>query len=231
MERVSIINGEIPVILVAPHGPDDINTDLIVEEVAYEIGSFAVINRGWKRSKVFDYYSDRANCNNVSHVHEDVIKEEFLDQILRMSAKIVNKIDRRAYVFYLHGCGNEVKKEANDQNLDIILGYGEGSPSSYSCDLRIKDAFSYFLENESFGVYEGKKRGKYSGRSKNNMNQLFRLWYPNKDVHSMQIEIVKELRDSEEMIQIVSDGLVAAIDDLLLFDDTTSIIKRTPKFV
>lgn len=231
MERVSIINGEIPVILVAPHGVDDINTDIIAEEVAHEIGAFAVINRGWRRSKTFDYFSDRADCNNISHVHEDVVKEEFLDQILRMTAKIINKIDNKAYIFYLHGCGNEVKKEANDQNLDIILGYGEGSPSSYSCDLRIKDAFCYFLENESFGVYEGKKRGRYSGRSKNNMNQLFKLWYPNKNVHSMQIEIVKELRDSEEMIQIVSDGFVGAIDDLLVFDDTTSIIKRTPRFV
>lgn len=231
MERVSIINGEIPIILVAPHGPDDKNTDQIAEIVAGEMGAFAVINRGWRRSKVFDYFSDRADCNNISHVHEEVIKEEFLDQILRMVAKITKNIDRRVFVFYIHGCENKIKIKANDQNLDLIIGYGEGTPSSYTCDLIIKDAFCHFLENESFGVYEGKKRGKYSGRSKNNLNQLFKLWYPQWSVNSMQIEIVRELRDSEEMIQIVSDGLIGAIDDLLLFDDTMSKITRTSKFV
>lgn len=231
MERVSICNGEIPVILIAPHGLDDTNTGYLAEKIASEMDAFAVINRGWKRDKNVDYLNDRADCNNVKHVHEDVVREEFLDQIIRMVAKIQKNIDQRVYVFYLHGCGNDVRIDAKDQNLDIILGYGEGSPSSYSCDLRIKDAFSYFLENESFGVYEGKKKGRYSGRSKNNMNQLFRVWYPNRDVQSMQIEIVKELREDEEMLQITSDGLIAAIDDILLFDDTTSVIRRTPKFI
>jgi hypothetical protein len=231
MERVSIINGDMPIILVAPHGVDDINTGLIADKIASEMNAFAVINQGWKRNKDYDYFADKADCNNISHVHEDVIKEEFLDQILRMTAKILKKIDNRVYIFHIHGCGNEARIKANDQNLDLIVGYGEGSPASYTCDLRIKDAFCYFLENESFGVYEGKKRGKYSGRSKNNMNQLYRLWYPNKHVHSMQIEIIKDLRDSDEMIQIVSDGLIGAIDDLLLFDDTTSVIKRSHKFI
>jgi hypothetical protein len=231
MERVSLINGDIPVILVAPHGLDDTNTALIADTVASEMGAFAVINRGWKRNKKFNYFADEADCNHVGHVHEDVIKEEFLEQILRMTARILKKIDNRVYIFHLHGCSNNVKNEVADQNLDLIIGYGEGNPSSYTCDLRIKDAFCYFLENESFGVYEGKKRGKYSGRSKNNMNQLFRIWYPNNHVHSMQIEIVKELRENDEMIQIVADGLIGSIDDLLLFDDTTSIIKRKPKFI
>lgn len=231
MERVSISKGEIPVILVAPHGNNDTNTDQIVETIAGEMDAFFVINRGWKRSKSFDYDKDLANCNDVRHVHEDVLKDEFLDPILRMVAKIQKSIDERVYILNIHGCGDDARLLANDQNLDLILGYGEGSPSSYSCDLRIKDAFASFLENESFGVYEGKKKGKYSGRSKNNINQLFRIWYPNTKVHSIQIEIVKELRDSEEMIQITTDGLIAAIDDLLLFDDATSVIKRTAKFV
>lgn len=232
MERVSILNGEIPVILVAPHGPDDKNTDHIVETIASEMDAFAVINRGWKRSKKFNYYSDQADCNNIRHVHEEVIKDEFLNPILRMVSKILKKIDSRVYIFNIHGCSDDVKIIANDQNLDIILGYGEGTPSSYTCDLRLKDAFAYFLENESFGVYEGKKRGRYSGRSRNNLNQLFKLWYPNQQpTHSMQIEIVKELRDSEEMLQITCDGLIGAIDDLLLFDDTTSTIKRTPRYI
>lgn len=229
MERVSVYQGEIPVLLVAPHGNNDKKTDELVEKICSEMDTFAVINRGWKRGENFNYSFEIANCNNVSHVHKDVVKEEFLDPILKIVAKIQKKIDKRVFIFHIHGCGNDVRIQANDANLDLILGYGEGSPSSYSCDLRIKDAFAYFLERENFGVYEGKKNGKFSGRSKNNMNQLFRIWYPNKDVNSIQIEIVKELRESEEMIQIVSDGIIAGIDDLLVFDDSTSVIKRTPK--
>lgn len=231
MERVSIRHGDLPIILIAPHGSDDTNTDFLVEKMAYEMDTFAVINKGWKRNKIFNYYSDHADCNNIQHVHQDVIKEEFLEPILRMVAKIQKNIDNRVYIFYIHGCTNEVRNKANDQNLDLILGYGEGKPASHTCDLRIKNAFAYFLERESFGVYEGKKRSKYAGRSKNNMNQLFKIWYPNKNVHSMQIEIVRELRESNEMIQIVSDGLIAAMDDLLMFDDTTSVINRNSHYI
>lgn len=231
MERVSTYYGDLPILLVAPHGADDLNTDFLVDKISSEMGTFAVINRGWKRDSVFNYATDRADCNNVSHVHKDVVKEEFLDQIIRMVAKIQKNIDQRVYLIYIHGCSNSVRTKVKDPNLDLILGYGEGKPSSYSCDLRIKDAFAYFLERESFGVYEGKKRGKYSGRSKNNMNQLFKLWYPNNDVHSMQIEIVRELREEPEMLQITSDGIIGALDDLLLFDDTASTIHRSSKFI
>jgi hypothetical protein len=231
MERVSVRNGDLPIILVAPHGSDDKNTDYLVDKIAYEMDTFAVINRGWKRSENFDYYADRADCNNVHHVHEDVVREEFLDPIFRMTSRILKNIDNRVYIFYIHGCSNDVRIKANDQNLDLILGYGEGTPASYTCDLRIKDAFAYFLESESFGVYEGKKKSKYAGRSRNNMNQLYKMWYPNNKVHSIQIEIVKELREGEEMIQITSDGLIGAMDSLLMFDDTLSTIKRTARFI
>jgi hypothetical protein len=231
MERVAVCHGEIPVILVAPHGNDDKNTDYLVEKIAQEMETFAVINKGWKRDKNFNYDDDRADCNNLMHLHEDVIKDEFLMPIMRMVSKIQKNIDEKVFILNIHGCSNNVKIEADDDNLDLILGYGEGNPSSYTCDLRIKDAFASFLESESFGVYEGKNKGRYSGRSRNNLNQLFRIWYPNRKVHSVQIEIVKELRDNEEMLQIVSDGLIGAIDDLLIFDDATSVIKRKPKYI
>jgi len=225
MERVSVSNGDLPVLLVAPHGADDINTDYIVDRISSEMGLFSVINRGWKKSKKVDYYQDLANCNNIKHIHEEVIKDEFLDPILKSVAKIQKKLDERVYVFYLHGCSDNVRLEASDDNLDIIVGYGNGSPSSHSCNLKYKDAFIHFLQEQSFGVYEGKKGGNFSGRSKNNINQLFRLWHNNENVHSMQIEIVNEMRTEEELIEICCDGLISAIDDLIMFDDTTKIPK------
>lgn len=231
MERISVREGDIPVIFVAPHGVDDMNTDFLVDKISLEMDAFAVINRGWKRSEHFDYFQDKADCNNFLHVHEDVVKEEFLLPIMRMVSKIKKNLDNRVFIFNIHGCSNDVRKKANDNNLDLILGYGEGSPSSYTCDLKMKDSLAYFLERENFIVYEGKKGGKYAARSQNNLNQLFRLWYPDFCVHSVQIEIVKELREDEGMLQITSDGLMGAIDDLLLFDDTESTVKRSIKYI
>jgi|LakMenEpi03Aug12_release.lakeMendotaPanAssembly.Ray.scaffolds.fasta_scaffold129119_3 hypothetical protein len=224
MERVSISNGELPVLLVAPHGVDDINTDYIVDKIAHEMGLFSVINRGWKRAKNFDYAKDRANCNDIRHIHQDVIKEEFLDPIIRMVARIQKTLDERVFIFYIHGCSDEVREKAEDKNLDIILGYGEGSPPSHTFNLEMKNAFAYFLEKESFGVYQGKKGGLFSGYSKNNLNQLFRSSaYLNKNVNAMQLEIVNQLRTENELLDITCDGLINAIDELIMYDDATKV--------
>ena len=60
-------------------------------------------------------------------------------------------------------------------------------------------------------------------KSKNNLNQLFTTWYPQYDANSLQVEIVRELRCDQEMAWITIEGLVSAIDALMLFDDTTDL--------
>lgn len=224
MERVSVIEGDTPVLILAPHGPDDTNTDYLAECVAEEFGAFAVINRGFRRSPHVDYDRDLANCNNIDHLHSEVVYEEFLNPIFRAVAKIKKKYDENVFVLILHGCSDGVRKIAKDPDLDLVLGYGDGNPPSYTCRARMKNAFAYHLQKENFGVYEGKAGGKYSGRSRNNLNQLFFQWYPTPKINSLQIEIVKELRTDEEMIEITKMGLVAAIDNLMLFDDTSNLM-------
>jgi hypothetical protein len=233
MERVSISYGDLPVLLVAPHGVDDINTDYIVDKISSEMGLFSVINRGWKRSPNVDYYNDKANCNDVRHIHEDVVKEEFLDPILRTVAKIQNTLDERVFILNIHGCNNNVKEKANDKKLDIILGCGEGSPPSYSCSSDFKNAFTFFLQEQNFGVYQGKKGGKFSGHSKNNLNQLFNFWYPpmKGNVHSFQVEIVRELREDNDILDFTCEGLISAIDELILYDDATKIPELEFKYI
>lgn len=222
MERITLVEGQTPVLIVAPHGVDDVNTDQIAETVACEFGAYAVINKGWKRSDHVDYWKDLANCNNIEHLHSDVLKEEFLDPILRNIIKIKNKYNENPFVLIIHGCSDKVRKIANDDYLDMIVGHGEGNPPSYSCDKRIKEAFIYYLQRENFGVYQGKANGNYSGRSRNNLNQLFRKWYPNENVNSLQLEIVKELRCERELIPITVDGLITALDSMMLLDDATN---------
>jgi hypothetical protein len=226
MERVSKIKGKIPVILVAPH-LEEKNIDFITESIAKEMSAFAVINRGWKKNEKFDFLKDLGNCNNVNHLHKDVLKEEFLDQILRYVCYIKNNIDDKVLFLNMHGCTNQIRKEKK-KNLDILLSYG--GVYSYTCDQRIKDAFAYFLENDSLNVYEGKSV-EYSSQHKNNLTQIFRYDYPDKKINSIQLKIVEELREDKEISSLFCDSIISAIDDLLSFIDSTSLIKRKNKYI
>lgn len=222
MERVSVTQGELPVLLISPHSQEEENTGFLVERIAQEMNLFSVVNNGWKCSKQVDYKNELANCNNINHINQDVIREEFLEPILRSVAKIQKNIDERVFVLHIHGCSDEVRNKAKDDGLDLIVGYGEGKYPSYSCDLKIKNHFLNFLEQNSFGVYEGKKS--YRGHNRNNLNQLFRHWYPKRNVHSMQIHIVEELRSDSELLEITIEGIISAIDELILLDDTSNRI-------
>src|SRR6266478_2553999 len=97
MERVSINEGKTPVILIAPH-IEDTNTGTIVESASNVLGGYSVINNGWKRADKYDYWTEKANCNNLHHCHEDVVKEEFLDPIIRFKNRILKK-EKRVCIF------------------------------------------------------------------------------------------------------------------------------------
>lgn len=228
MERIRLVEGEHPVLVLAPHGPDDTNTDLIAERVAVEFGAFAVINRGWRRSSSVDSARDMANCNDVRHLHSEVVREEFLEPVLRLKSRIRRKYDENVFVLVVHGCSDLVRKEAENHDLDIILGYGDGRPPSHSCDPRFKDAFVYHLKNEGFGVYEGAKGGRYAGRARNNLNQLFVRWYPDQYVDSIQMEIVRDLRCDAGLLDLTISGLVSALDSMMVLDDTLDLSAMGP---
>lgn len=223
MERTSVIQGTSPVLLVAPHGPDDENTADLTEMVARHLGAYAVINRGWRRSSRVDQFRDFANCNDVRHLHEDVVREEFLHPILRCVTRIKKKYEGRALVLTIHGCKDHVRNASEDELLDIIVGYGAGNPPFYSCKTRTKNGMIKCLQDEGFGVYEGAAGGMYAGRAKNNLNQLFVRWVPDNAVESLQIEIVRELREDWHMLELTADGLVAALDAFMLMDESDSV--------
>jgi hypothetical protein len=229
MERVTVLQGELPVLVVSPHGHDDSGTAEMAEVIAQEIDAYAVINRGWQRAEKVDYWKDKANCNDIRHLmSDDVLQQEFLDPIIRAVTRIQREYNC-AYLFILHGISDMVRHHVKDNNLDIIIGYGAGEPPSYSCDPRLKDAFIYYLQKNGLGVYEGSAGGPYSGRAKNNLNQLFLRWYPINTVHSMQVEVVKELRDLE-LVQLTGETIASCIDDILDFDDTTNILINAKQF-
>lgn len=228
MERVSIIEGRRPVLIIAPHGyqDDDERTALIAENMANILDAYAVINRGWERADAVDCMNDKADCNNLQHCHEDVVKDEFLDPILRYRQRIVwgrrntgslspYRNPTTMYMFLIHGMANKHRQLANDSRLDCVIGYGAGSPDSFTCDTWRKDFFIHRLSEAGMCVYQGKKGGAMSGWARNNTNQLFRKWYQDPNVHSMQVEIIYDLRKDDQSAILVSEYLASAVDDLL----------------
>jgi len=215
MERVSTINGKLPIIVVAPHGydQDDQNTDLITETIAHQIECYGVINRGWERSDSVDYLKDKADCNNVYHCNEDVVREEFLEPIIRFKNKIL-KNHLFCYIFYIHGMANKHRSISQEPDLDMVLGYGAGSPNSYTCELWQKNFMLYQLNSSGIKSYEGRKGGVMSGWSRNNMNQYFRKWDQDNDVQSMQLEIIYELRKEKDLASLTADYLAIAMKKL-----------------
>jgi N-formylglutamate amidohydrolase len=228
MERTSFIQGTSPIVIVAPHGYDDENTAQISELVARDLGAFAVINRGWRKSKKIDQMKDLANCNDIRHIHEEVVKEEFLNPILRSVARIKSKNNGKALMILVHGCRDEVRTRAEDEMMDMIVGYGAGNPVSYSCRLKTKNVLIHCLREEGFGVYEGASGSKYAGWAKNNLNQFFTRWIPDHHVESVQLEIVHEMRCDRSMVSMTSEGIVSALDMFMIkvneeFDEESEI--------
>jgi hypothetical protein len=215
-ERVSIISGKLPILIVCPHGfdGDDKNTSVVAENIARNIGAYAVINRGWERSNEVDFMLDKANCNNVYHCHEDVVKEEFLEPIIRFKNRILQK-NNELFIYHIHGMGDHHRKIVNDDSLDIVVGYGAGSPDSYTCKTWQKDLLCHLLHEAGVTAYEGKKGSAMSGWSRSNMNQLFRKWYPEPNVYSFQIEIIHELRSCKDMAIITAEAIANILKDML----------------
>lgn len=220
MERVAIREGKLPVILFAPHGydGDDEKTANMVEHIASVLDCYAVINRGWERGPTVDCFADKADCNNVVHCHEDVVKDEILDPILRFSKRIM-RTHNMAYFFPIHGMSNKHRKLSGIDDLDIVVGYGAGSPHSYTCDLWRKNYMMHLLDAAGLTPAEGKKGGPMSGWARNNMNQLFRKWYNQTYIQGMQLEVIYDLRSDNELNLLASEYIALAIRDLIKAKD------------
>ncbi|RDJ35029.1 MAG: hypothetical protein DWQ19_09345 [Crenarchaeota archaeon] len=224
MERIITNIGTIPAIVVVPHGYDDPNTVEIAEEIINKIDAYAVINKGWRRSDHYDYYKDEANCNNIKHIKEDVVKDEFLKPILKYKNKILNEHHlQEPAMFIIHGVSNLIRDEASD--LDFIVGYGEGDPARPTAPIEFKDCFLENLKSTGLVPYQGKSGGRYSGWGRNNLNQLFnRKEFLDHCAYSLQIEIIRELREDKDVArqtgEVLSDVITNTINNWKKFKST-----------
>jgi hypothetical protein len=216
--RVTVREGSIPVLLIAPHGPDDKNTDILTEHMANKIDAYAVINWGWEKNNqnIVDCMEDFGNCNDLTHLHEEVIFEEFLKPILSYRHKIVYK-HHIMYQYVIHGVGNDIRAKTNDFTTDIIVGNGIGTPNRLSTPMWKRDAFIYLAEKVG-GMTTYAAEGKsYAGWARNNLNQIWNCWYnapaTKATSQSLQLELIYEARKNEETAKLYGEFLASVIKE------------------
>ncbi len=208
MERVSTYQGLNSVLIVAPNCPDDKNTDIIALEMIKKLRAFGVINRGWKKSMAVDYMNDQADCNSLIHLQEDVVREEFLHPIANFSNRIFKKYPQQTVFLF-----NIVGHESKDENIDLVLGFGQGQhTSSYTCEEWRKDLFCYLCKKSSINCY-----GTASAtRSKYCLIQLFKQHMKRTYMQAIQIAVVEELRKDKEVAIITGDFLSDIVQKIMM---------------
>lgn len=201
-ERVRVIEGSAPILIIAPHGfdGDDENTKIVAAKVAEYCNAYAVVNQGWERAEDVDFLNDKADCNNVLHCMEDVVREEFLDPILRYKSRILKNF-QNCNIYMIHGMANRHRLICGDDTMDVVVGFGS-KPSTLSCELWRKDAIIETFHKCGINAYEGKKGGQFSGSTRKNMNQLFKKWHFDDRVNSLQIEIIFENRKDKNTAEL-----------------------------
>lgn len=233
-ERVNVVQGKNPVLVIAPHGADALYTDLIASLVAEKANCYAVINQGFKRSETVDVNRDYADCDRVGHCTQDVVYDEFLKPILKIRNKVAkatfnatvdDDIAKKLLIVHIQGCSDAVHREANEQ-VDVIVGYGLGRDiDSLSCRKWRKNLLVDFWRNSTnWGeVYEGSGSGPYAGRDSNCLNQYFRKHQLDRRVESIQLTFPESARCSRRAAAITAATLVVLLKYMLQADDYKQI--------
>lgn len=209
MSRVILQRGRKPIIIVAPH-EDDFNTDIIADVIASELQAYCIINKEWQRVKNAIPCESRANLNSIEHCNLEPCRKEFLHPLMLFKDECIKKFNR-THVFYIHGMANR----KNAEKVDIVLGFGQGLPPSYTCHLDYKNALTVRLGEERLNVYQAKPDGRFAARKPDNLTQLWRAHYWDQRVSSMQMEIVNSLRSDPKDAVNTALRITRSLDRLL----------------
>jgi hypothetical protein len=247
-ERVSIIPGKYSTttLLVVPRGANDVHLCDLAERCAEELECYALINRGFEKSEQVDVMKDQADCGRISHIQQEVVYEEFLEPIKHIKERMVNRIVRsnlsqgnwgdidnyvgRFLIFYLYGVSDNVHSKANEPVSVIVGNGGKILSSHYTCEEWRRDLFIH-TANEAWddtmgSAYVGHPRGKYAGRSSDNINQFFRMHETDRFVESMQLSFPMMMRSDEQTAKLTGEVLGQIISKLLVqteFDEDIDI--------
>jgi len=213
--RVTVGYGPSPIILIAPHGykGDDYNTDILTETAANILNCNYVINNAWKKCEKPNLNLEKANCNNFTHMIDEVA-EEFMIPLLGMSKTII-KFYGYGIACWIHGVGDDVRKKYKKKDLDIIFGDGKGvGRGSQTCSISLKEYVIYNLEENGLKTYSSFPGDQYNGANYINMNQLWCNHHPDPRMQSFQLEITKDLREDKTMASLTADCLADALKNI-----------------
>lgn len=230
-ERVSVRHGQMPVILVAPHGADEHNTDVVAKQCAEFLDAHAVVNHGFRKSSTVNTRKDLADCYRIDHLKQPVVKDEFLDALIRAKRAVSRSLSRRpggkpsdrCLIFYIHSFSGVIADDG--EMVEAIVGYGAGPnphQDQYTCDLWRRNLFvKLWRASRHYDVgdiYVGKRGGRYAGRNPNSLNQYFRTPYPETFVQSMQLMLNSKLLTTRSKATIVGLNLAAIIETMVKSD-------------
>jgi hypothetical protein len=204
--RVKVLTGSNPILIVAPHGggPTDLRSALIADIIAKETKAYAVINKGWERKPIPNFRLNQANCNDLDHCHQEPLFSEFLTPIDDFRAEITAN-HFRVYMFLIHGMDDQMR---NYNGVDVVIGYGAGTPSRHSCNICFKNRFISCLDLEAFTPAQGMSGGRLSAWDVSNLNQLYTT---DPKVESVQVEIGLSLRKNNSIARKTAERLSEAI--------------------
>ena len=218
MERVSIIHGNKPILLIAPHGPEDRNTDTFTASAAKALGCSAVINRGFIKGPRVDVSHDIANCDHVSHCRSPVVYDEFMRPIVRWYNRF-SKNHRTLYVFVVHSI-DSIVRDLTSRDLSMVIGFGQNFKNPrFSCDPWRKDLLSFLFakDKNAWGVWVAGDQSPFSGWEPTCLNQLFYGEFQNEEpaVQSMQLSIIENVlwdRDDADISGVYFASILTKID-------------------
>jgi hypothetical protein len=210
MERVSLVHGKNPVLLVAPHGFDDSHTATLTEAAAIACNGNAVINRGWERADTVNVLTDKANCNNIKHANHNVVKDEFLDPVNRLASRIATK-HRYALILHIHGCGNDIRKKCGE-DVDVIIGWGDGNPKRPTSSNQTRNLFTYLCDMAKWMPVQAGTGSKFAAWDRNN---LLQLWNNHYIYQALQLEFVTATRRNAQVAEATGQKLGNLINTFL----------------
>ena len=218
-ERVTTVFGTANIVLVAPHGHDldDSHTGALTLAAAKALDAHAVVNNDWKRVKVVDEIKGEANCNNIDHCNEPVVKAEFLDPIIDAIDNCQNIYDgpnESVLVLMIHGVGNSIRKKSKDSKLDLIVGFGAGDKPRLTSKQWLTDLFIDSAEGlAKWKTYEGAPGGDYSARSSKNITQAIHRKYTG-SLNVLQLEFVYAVRTDDAVAEATGKKLAAVLKSM-----------------
>ena len=211
-ERVKLIRGNEPTILVCPH----INIDLIsmAKDLAKTLDCYAVINQGFAKSDSVNLKNSEADCYKIDQLKNPVVNDEFLKPLLKYKENCIKK-HGWCMIYYLFSTNEDVSNLAGE-SVGLIIGNGRGKKyDSKTCKGWRKHLFvNVWRDLKSKEIFEGKGSGAYSGRNANELNQYFRKIQRNMLVESLEVHIPEcGIKNGT-----ARKNLYCAMSDMMLYD-------------